>query len=63
MLTVRMVVTVVQKVGVNVELGVEIETSQVKHLGQRHFAKVHRFLRGTGVHVLEAVLQGIKFLG
>ena len=54
------VVIVVQEVRIDVELGVEVEATQVKHLGHRHFAKVHHFLRGARVHVLEAVLQGIE---
>ena len=37
-----------------------LPTAQIKHLRQRHVAEMHHFLRRTGVHVLEAVLQSIQ---
>jgi len=62
MLAVVVVMLVIrQEVRVNVELGVQVEAAQVKHLSQRHLTKVHHFLWGTWVHVLQAVLQGIQF--
>ena len=61
-LAVLVVMPIVQEIRVNIQLGVEIEAAQVKHLRQRHIPKVHRLLRRTGVHVLEAVLQGVEFL-
>jgi hypothetical protein len=52
-----------QKVGVDVELGIEVKAAQIKHLGQRHLTKMHHFLRRTWVHMLQAVLQGIELSG
>ena len=46
------VAVVLQKIGVNVELGVEVKTMQVKHFFDRHLAKMHGFLRCARVHVL-----------
>jgi hypothetical protein len=60
-LTVMVVVVIIrQKIGVNVEFGVQIEAAQIKHLGNRDIAKMHRALRRPGIHVLEPVLQGVK---
>ena len=53
---------VFQKVRVYVELGIEVEAAQVKHLAQGDIAKMHGFLRRSGVHVLEPVHQGV-YLG
>ncbi len=33
-----------QKVGIDVELGIQIKPTQIKHLGQRDFAKMHHLL-------------------
>ena len=52
-----MAVVGIQEVGVEVELGVEVEALEVEHLGQRRLAEVHRALRRARVHVLEAVHQ------
>ena len=53
---------VFEEIRVNIQLGVQIEAAQIKHFSQRHFAKVHRFLRRSRVHVLQAVLQSIQIL-
>ena len=50
-----------EKVRIDVELGIQVETAQVKHLGQRHIAKMHRFLGRARVHVFEAVHQRVSF--
>ena len=55
------VVFIFQKVRIDVQLGIEVKTTQVKHLSQRDFAKMHGFLRCTRVHVLQAVHQCIHF--
>lgn len=64
MLAMRMVmVTVVvfgQEIGVDVQLGIQVEALEVQHLGQRHLAEVRGLDGRTGVHVLEAVGQGIE---
>ena len=57
------VAVVLQKIGVNVELGVEVKTMQVKHFFDRHLAKMHGFLRCARVHVLQAVLQSVQGIG
>jgi hypothetical protein len=67
LVVVRMVVGVVvavflQEVGVDVQLGVQVEAAQVEHLGQRHVAEVHRLLRRARVHVLQAMHQGVGLL-
>ena len=49
-----------QKIGVDFELGVEVETPQIEHFGQIDFAKMHRALGCTRVHVLETVLQIVQ---
>ena len=51
-----------QEVRVDVQLGIEIEATQVQHLGQRHIAKMHRADGRARVHVLEAVDQVVLFL-
>ena len=60
---VMVVMAFVQKVGVDFQCGVEVETTQIKHPADRHLAKVHGLLRRTGVHVFQTVLQGVKFIG
>ena len=52
MLIVLVVMTITQKIGVNFQGGVEVKTSQIKHLVNRHFTKVHDVLRRSGVHML-----------
>ena len=49
-----------QKVRVNVQLGIQIKAPQIKHLGQRHLAKVHHLLRCPGIHVRQTVLQSFQ---
>ena len=60
-LAVRMVVVVLvvllEEVRVDVQLGVEVEASQVEHVLQRHFAEMHLLLRRARVHVLQAMDQ------
>ena len=66
MLAVHMVMIMgilLQKVRVDVQLGIQIETLEVEHLRQGHLAKVHHLLRRTRVHVFQAVLQGVEFFG
>jgi hypothetical protein len=46
-----------QELGVDIELGVQVEAAQVEHLGQRHFAEMDTPLRRAGVHVPDAVGQ------
>ncbi len=63
-LTLRVIVcTVIQKIRINVELGIQVETLQIEHLRQGHFPEMHHFLGRTRIHVLEAVLQSIQVLG
>ena len=62
-LAVVVMVIVRQDVGVNVELGIQVEAAQVKHFAQRHFTEVRHFLWGAWVHVLQTVLQGIQLSG
>ena len=57
MVVVVVVVVFLQEVGVDVELGVQVEAAQVEHVLQRHLAEMHRLLRRARVHVLEAVHQ------
>ena len=52
-----------EEVGVDVELGVQVEAAQIKYVGNRHFAKMHGFLRRTRVHVGEAVHERLHFVG
>ena len=52
-----------QEVGVDVELGVEVEPAQVEYLGDRHFAEVDLTLRRARVHVLDAVNQRVNGRG
>ena len=60
-----MVVRVVlQEVRVYVQLGIQVEAAQVKHLTQSHLPKMHGLLGRTRVHVFNAVHQRIGiFLG
>ena len=51
-----------EKIRINIELGIQIEAAQIKHLRQRHLTKMNRFLRCARVHVLEAVHQRIHFI-
>ena len=53
---------VFQKVGVNVELGVEVKAAQVKHLAERYFAEMHSALRCARVHVGQAMHQRLHFV-
>jgi hypothetical protein len=62
MVAVAVVFLFLQEVGVDVELGVEVEAAQVEHLGQRHLPEMHRLLGRTRVHVLEAVMQRVQIL-
>ena len=59
MVVVVVVVVVVsfEEVRVNVELGVQVKAAQIKHIGQRYFAKMHDFLWRARIHVGQAVLQ------
>ena len=57
------VLVFLEEVGVDVQLGVEVEAPQIQHLLERHLAKMHRLDGRTRVHVLEAVRQGIHVLG
>jgi len=58
MVPVALIVAVVlEEVGVDVKLGVEVEALEVEHLGNGHFAEVHALLRCPGVHVLDTVGQ------
>ena len=50
-----------QKVRVNVQLGIQVKPPQIKHLRQRHLAKMHYLLRRTRIHVREPVLQSVQF--
>ena len=50
-----------EEVGVDVQLGVQIEATQVKHILEGHIAKVHRRDGCTRVHVLEAMDQRVFF--
>jgi hypothetical protein len=54
------IVIIRQKVRVDVEFGVQVETAQIKHLGNRHIAKMHRSLGRPWIHVLEPMLQCIE---
>ncbi len=51
-----------QEVGVDVELGVEVEALQVEHVLERHLAEVDPGLRRTRIHVLDAVDQRLDRL-
>lgn len=59
MVVVMPVVVFLEEIRVDVELGVQVEASQVQHLGQRHLAEMHGLDRRAGIHVLEAVDQGV----
>mmetsp|Transcript_53270 Transcript_53270/g.124867 ORF Transcript_53270/g.124867 Transcript_53270/m.124867 type:complete len:287 (+) Transcript_53270:924-1784(+) len=61
MVTVVIVAVVVglQEIGVDLQLGVQVEAAQVEHLGQGHLAEMRRLDRRTRVHVLEAVDQRV----
>ena len=50
----------VTKVGVNVELGIQIEATQIKHFCQRYLTKMHHLLWRARIHVSQAVLQRFK---
>ena len=50
-----------EKIRVNVELGIQVETAQVKHIGDCHIAKMHRFLWCTRVHLGQAMHQLFNF--
>jgi len=54
---------VLEEVRVDVELGVQVEAAQVQHVLDGNFAKVDPVLGRTGVHVLDAVGQGIGLFG
>ena len=54
---------VLEKVGINVQLGIKVEATQVKHFAQRHLAKMHGFLRCARVHVLQTMHQRRDFIG
>ena len=60
MLIVHMRRLFLQKVRVNVQLGIQVKPPQIKHLGQRHLAKVHHLLRCPGIHVSQTVLQRLQ---
>ena len=62
MMRVTMPVVGVQKIRVNVELCIEVEALQVKHLGDGHLTKVHGLLRCAGVHVFDAVHQRLHLI-
>ena len=51
-----------EEIRVDVELGVQVEAAQVKHVGNRHLAEMHGFLRRARVHVRQAVHQRLDFL-
>ncbi len=61
-MSMAVVVLFLQEVGVDVELGVQVEAAQVQNLGDRHFAEMHRLDRSARVHVLEAVDQRVGLL-
>ena len=52
----------VEEIGVEIELGVEVEALEVEHLRHRRLAEVHRALRRARVHVLEAVHQRVDLV-
>ena len=56
------VVFFLEKVRVDVEFGVQVEAAQVKHLRQGHVPKMHGPLRRPGVHVFQAVHQGVHLV-
>ena len=49
-----------QEIRIDIELGIEVETPQIEHLGQAHLSKVHHLVRCAGIHVLEPVLQRVQ---
>ena len=55
-----MVIVVRQEIRCDIQLGIEVETPQIEHLGQRHLAEVHHLLRRARVHVPESVLQRLQ---
>jgi magnesium and cobalt transporter len=52
-----------QEVRVDVQLGIEVETAQIKHVAQGYIPEVHTALRRTRVHVLDAVGEGVCHFG
>ena len=48
MVVVTMLLLGFEEIGVDFELGVEVEAREVEHLGQRHLAEVRRLDRRTG---------------
>ncbi len=54
------VIVGVQKIGVDVQHGVQVEAAQIEHVLDRHLAEVHQALGRPRVHVLEAVLKEIQ---
>ena len=51
-----------QKIGVDVELGIEVKALQIQHFRQGDFPEMHSFLGRTRIHVLDAVLQRVQLL-
>ena len=62
MVVIMAMVLFLQEIRVDLQLGIEIEPAQVEHLGQGHFAKMHRPLRRARVHVFDAVHQRVDLL-
>lgn len=48
-----------EKVGVDIQLGVQVEATQVEHFAQGHIAKMYGANRRARVHVLEAMDQSL----
>ena len=46
------VMTVTEKIGVNFQSGVEVETPQIKHFVYCNFTKMHDVLRRPRIHML-----------
>ncbi len=63
MAMVVVMVTGIEEIGIDVQLGIQVETAQIKHFLDRHFAEMHHLVRRARVHVLEAVLQRGQFVG
>ena len=61
MVMVRMLV--LQKIRINIELGVQVEAVEIEHVLDRHLAEMHHALRRARVHVAQAVLERLQFLG
>ena len=51
-----------EEIRIDVKLGIQVEAAQVKHVGNRHFAKMHGFLRRARVHVGQAVHQRLHLV-